>query len=149
MRRCLCVGVILLAMSLIPGGLNGQTGGEDDPPRVRTPKIELRQNYPNPFNPSTRIPFVLGDDMFEGNEPVVVSIRIFNVLQQLVAIPTALSHPTGNGVPVENLEYRTPGQKEAFWDGYDVEGRKAASGIYYLQLVVNGERRIMKMVVAK
>jgi hypothetical protein len=86
--------------------------------------------------------------LFEQNKPVVVSIRIFNVLQQLVAVPKAMNHPLGD-VAVENLQYEGPGVKEAFWDGTDRNGRKVASGIYYYQLVVNGERTVRKMVVTK
>ncbi|MFW6202172.1 MAG: hypothetical protein ACOC8B_06320, partial [Gemmatimonadota bacterium] len=107
------------------------------------------QNYPNPFNPSTRIPFVLEESLFEASDSAVVTIRIFNVLQQLVAIPTALNHPEGSGTPVDGLAYRSAGRKEAFWDGIDRTGRQVASGIYYLQLVVNGESQVRKMVVAK
>ncbi|HKJ91623.1 MAG TPA: hypothetical protein VJ957_00580, partial [Longimicrobiales bacterium] len=105
----------------------------------------LGQNYPNPFNPSTRIPFTLYPALFDGNRPVIVTARIYNVLQQLVAIPTALNHPAGN-VPLDQLEYNTPGYKEAFWDGMDQNGRKAPNGLYYLQFIVNGHRMVRKMI---
>jgi hypothetical protein len=59
-----------------------------------------------------------------------------------------MNHPLGD-VAVENLQYDSPGVKEAFWDGLDRNGRKVASGIYYYQLVVNGERTVRKMVVTK
>jgi hypothetical protein len=58
----------------------------------------------------------------------MVTMRIFNVLQQLVSYPTALSHPAGEGVPVQALEYTSPGRHEAFWDGHDLNGRPVASG---------------------
>jgi hypothetical protein len=84
-----------------------------------------------------------------GGRPAVVTLRIFNVLQQFVASPKALNHSQGS-VAVENLEYDSPGLKEAFWDATDRQGRKVASGIYYQQLIVNGERRgLKKMVVTK
>jgi ABC-type dipeptide/oligopeptide/nickel transport system permease subunit len=144
MRRVLGVGfVLLLALGLAPGSLFGQ----QSPSRDRG--FQLNQNYPNPFNPETNLSFELRQQLFETGKPVKVTIRIFNVLQQLVAIPTALQHPLGN-VPVEELIYETPGVKEAYWDGTDRNGRKVASGIYYMQLVVNGERpAVRKMVVAK
>ena len=148
MRRAFCVGVILLLAGLaVPGAAQAQTVA--DPPDAREPGFELRQNYPNPFNPETRIPFELGETLFENGRSVRVTIRIFNVLQQLVAIPTALNHPLGSGVPVEDLAYDTPGPKEAFWNGLDLSGRQVASGIYYMQLVVNGQSVVRKMIVAK
>jgi hypothetical protein len=145
MKRVLGVGfVLLLAIGLLPGSLFGQRS----PGRDRG--FQLNQNYPNPFNPETHLQFELYPQLFETGKPVVVTIRIFNVLQQLVAIPKALNHPLGNSIPVENLQYDSPGVKEAFWDGTDRNGRKVASGIYYMQLVVNGERpTVRKMVVAK
>ena len=146
MRRILGVGVILLLAGL---AAPSQALGQQQDPPDRESGFRLGQNYPNPFNPETRIPFELGESLFENEQPVRVTLRIFNVLQQLVAVPTALNHPLGNGVPVENLEYDTPGPKEAFWDGRDLEGRQVASGIYYMQLIVNGERVVRRMIVAK
>ncbi|HEX6588603.1 MAG TPA: hypothetical protein VF039_06235 [Longimicrobiales bacterium] len=146
MRRILCVGVILLLAGL---AAPSQAMGQQQDPPDRDSGFRLGQNYPNPFNPETRIPFELGESLFENEQPVRVTLRIYNVLQQLVAVPTALNHPLGNGVPVENLEYDTPGPKEAFWDGRDLEGRQVASGIYYMQLIVNGESVVRRMIVAK
>lgn len=145
MRRAFCVGVILLLMGL---AAPSQAMGQQDSPD-RDSGFRLGQNYPNPFNPETRIPFELGESLFENERPVRVTLRIYNVLQQLVAVPTALNHPLGNGVPVQNLEYDSPGPKEAFWDGRDVQGRQVASGIYYMQLIVNGESVVRRMIVAK
>lgn len=143
MRRVFGVGVVLLFMfGLAPGSLFAQSSSGRDR------GFQLNQNYPNPFNPTTTISFELKPELFESGRPVVVSIRIFNVLQQLVAVPTALNHSLGD-VPAENVSYDGPGLKEAFWDGTDRKGVKVASGIYYYQLVVNGERTVRKMVVTK
>ena len=87
--------------------------------------------------------------MVTATTPAVVTIRIYNVLQQVVAIPTALRHPLGEGVPVQNLEYSGPGRYEAFWDGTDRNGRQVASGIYLMQLTVNGVSQTRKMYVTK
>ena len=146
MRRGFCVGVVLLLAGL---ALPSQATGQETDPPVRDSGFRLGQNYPNPFNPETRIPFELGEPLFENEQPVRVTLRIYNVLQQLVAIPTALNHPQGNGVPVQDLEYDTPGLKEAFWDGRDTTGREVASGIYYMQLIVNGHSVVRRMIVAK
>ena len=144
MRRVfgVCV-VLLLALGLFPDSLFGQRS----PGKERG--SQLSQNYPNPFNPITHIRFEVLPDDVSGGKPAVVTLRIFNVLQQLVAFPEAMNHPLGK-VPVDNLQYDAAGTYETFWDGTDRTGRKVASGIYYYQLVVNGERRgVRKMVVTK
>ncbi len=147
MRRGSCVGVILLlALAFLPGRLHAQQPGGTS---GAGQGFRLEQNYPNPFNPVTTIPFDLGEGLFTDGKPVVVTIRIFNVLQQLVAIPVALDYPGGNGPKVENLPYTMPGHKEARWDGFDRNGNKVASGVYYLQLTVNGTSRVIKILVGK
>jgi hypothetical protein len=127
------------------------TAAAQDPPVPPGPRVgfELEPNYPNPFNPETTIPFVLSDELFDGGRPVVVTVRIFNLLSQLVAYPVALAHPAGAGVQVRALEYTRPGLHEAFWDGTDQSGRQVASGTYLLQLTVNGLSLTRKMIVQK
>lgn len=141
--------ILLLGLVLWPGSLHPQQTVVQTGSTARERGFRLEQNYPNPFNPSTRIPFVLGDGLFVQGDPVVISIRIYNVLQQLVAIPTALNHPQGNSVRVDRLVYQSAGRHEAYWDGLDMQGRTVASGVYYLQLVVNGEAQVRKMLVTK
>jgi hypothetical protein len=122
---------------------------QDSTPQTRPGAgFELEANYPNPFNPETTIPFSLSDDLFAGGAPVVVTVRIFNLLSQLVAHPVALAHSAG-AVEVRALEYTQPGRHEAFWDGTDQSGRQVASGIYLLQLTVNGQSGTRKMIVQK
>ncbi|MEJ2504568.1 MAG: hypothetical protein P8177_14870 [Gemmatimonadota bacterium] len=149
MSRLLKVGAALLVfLALTPFTAAAQDTGSDASRGTDT-GFELQQNYPNPFNPVTRIPFYLGPSLFEDGDGATVTMRIFNVLQQLVAYPTALDHPLGNGVPVNELVYDRPGQYEAFWDGRDTSGRQVASSIYILQIIVDGQRKTMKMIVAK
>ncbi len=149
MRRLTFTGVFFLVLLALPLNMAAAQDTGSDATRATESGFELQQNYPNPFNPTTRIPFALQPSIFADGRPVVVTMRIFNVLQQLVAFPTAMNHPMGNGTPVRELVYESPGQKEAFWDGRDLNGRQVASGIYYLQVIVNGKRRIMPMIVAK
>jgi hypothetical protein len=147
MGRAWCVGLILLlAAGVAPIDLHAQEGGQ--PPATRERGFRLQQNYPNPFNPVTKIPFTLGEEAFVDGR-AVVSVRIFNVLQQLVAVPKALDHPRGGGVLVDRLEYTEPGDYAVFWDGTDRNGRKVASGMYIAQLEVNGQRATIKMLVTK
>jgi len=110
--------------------------------------VELRQNWPNPFNPSTTIPFRLGESLYANGHRPVVSLRIYNVLTQLVAIPIL----QGAGEPLDGikLEWNGTGEYTAYWDGHVLgTDREAASGIYVYQLVVDGRRYTRKMVVAK
>lgn len=146
MRRLLCVGVILLlGFGLSVERAEAQAGGSG-----RDVDFQLHQNYPNPFNPETRIPFTLGPNLFENGQPVRVTIRIYSILRQLVAVPTALDYPAGNGTEIENLEYAGPGEYLAYWDGRDKNGDEVASSLYIVQLEVDGKKaRPQKIRVAK
>jgi len=118
---------------------------QDPPSRSR---VELGQNYPNPFNPETTIPFQLDADMFASGQRPVVSLRIYNVLAQLVAVPIL----QGSGEPLDNvrLDWNGSGRYSAYWDGKVIgSNREAASGVYVYQLVVNGERVTRKMTIVK
>ena len=118
----------------------------------RPTQIELRQNYPNPFNPATTIPFSLSVDLFAGGHRPVVSLRIFNVLAQLVAIPSL--QQSGQSLDNVELDCLSPHDGvcdfSAYWDGHYLNSsREAASGVYVYQLVLNGQRSSRRMVVMK
>ncbi len=101
-----------------------------------TNPVRLKQNSPNPFNPETTIPFVLSEELWEVDRPVV-SLRSYNVLAQIVAIPVL----QGPGEKFENipLDWNGTGEYEAFWDGKVLDtGREAPSGVYVYQIIVNG-----------
>ena len=148
MRRALGVSFVLLFMCVIPSLASAQDVGGSTSER-ETSGFTLESNYPNPFNPETTIPFELGEAVFVDGRPAVVTMRIFNLLQQPVAAPVALRHPAGNGVSLVQLEYTAPGRYEAFWDGRDFGGNQVASGAYFVQLTVNGVSKHMKMFVSK
>jgi hypothetical protein len=119
---------------------------------ARSNQVELLQNYPNPFNPATTIPFRLNEDLFRGGRNPVVSLRIYNVLAQLVAIPSLQA----SGQPLDNLELECRDSRDgycefsAYWDGrYIGSAREAASGVYVYQLIVNGQRTSRRMIVMK
>ncbi len=149
MRRTYSVLFVLLSLLSVTPALDGQLAAQAGGSGRQEPGFELEQNYPNPFNPETKIPFILREDLFDGGQPALVSIRIYNVLQQFVASPTALQHPGGEGLPVVNLEYAQPGRYEGYWDGRDQSGSHVASGVYFVQLVVNGRDQVLKMFVTK
>src|SRR5262245_10453525 len=70
------------------------------------PPVELRQNYPNPFNPATTIPFALGGNLFANGHRPRVSLKIYNVLAQLVAIP--ILQGTGQPLDGQQLDCANP-----------------------------------------
>jgi len=114
------------------------------------PTVQLKQNYPNPFNPATTIPFTLTADLFANGHRPMVSLRIFNVLAQLVAIPIL----QGSGELLDNVPLACSSSTEcpfsAYWDGnVRTTGQQAASGVYIYQLVVDGRRFTKKMIIVK
>jgi hypothetical protein len=119
---------------------------------ARRTQVELLQNYPNPFNPATTIPFRLSEELFRDGRRPVVSLRIYNVLAQLVAVPSLQQ----SGQRLENLELDCQSPRDgfcefsAYWDGHwDGTTREAASGVYVYQLVVNGQRTSRRMLITK
>jgi len=113
-----------------------------------TSQVQLGRNYPNPFNPETTIPFALDESLWIGGNRPVVSLRIFNILAQLVAVPIL----QGSGESLENVElpWNGTGEYTAYWDGkVRGTGRDAASGVYVYQLVVNGKPQTKKMTIVK
>jgi hypothetical protein len=135
---------LVLALCAVP---TKQAAGQQGASQPRGRKIGvLGQNYPNPFNPETRIPFGVE---YEGCTGVhVVSIRVYNVLAQLVAIPRLEGEPAPYKA-ISNLSLPC-GRYIAYWDGKIMgSGREAASGVYLYELTVDGERTMGKAFVAK
>src|SRR5256885_11222567 len=87
------LGLGLWAAGAVVSGAWGQT-----PP----PAVELKQNYPNPFNPATTIPFALSGELFANGHRPKATLKIYNVLAQLVAVPIL----QGTGESLDNLEDR-------------------------------------------
>ena len=134
------------AWAMLGLGLWGLEGGvEPAAGQDPQPTIELQHNR---FNPVTTIPFKLSGQLFlKGHRPVV-SLRIYNVLAQLVAIPLL----RGTDQALDSLALSCPTQLgcryNAYWDGFIANtGKPAASGVYIYQLVVDGQRVTKKIVV--
>jgi hypothetical protein len=123
----------------------GAEGGSRWASGQATPAQQSRTNL---FNPATTIPFRVSGELFlKGHRPVV-SLRIYNVLAQLVAIPIL----RGTDKPLDSLALSCPtamGCKyNAYWDGsVGNTGKPAARGIYIYQLVIDGKRVTRKIVV--
>jgi len=139
--------LLVLALALTPqlGKAQGTTQGTS-----KRPAITLGQNFPNPFNPETRIPFGFGCTD-NPNQQFKVSVRVYNLLAQLVAVPV-LQGGTGSvagGQPLENV-LLTCGQYTAYWNGnYRNTSNEVASGIYMYVVEVDGQRVVKKMIVMK
>lgn len=145
-RSVLLLLLFLLGGSRAPPALHAQDT-RSRPILEREADFYLEQNYPNPVKPETWIPFYLGEELFAGRDTVHVSLRIYNMLGQVVAIPEAVDTTTEANVPVVNLGFTTPGRKLAYWNGKDTAGRSLPTNVYYCQLVVDGRLQTRKMVV--
>ena len=145
-HRWAALALVLALWSISPKSAAGQSASQPSQQQPRGRKSgTLGQNYPNPFNPETFIPFQLACVEGAGGQHVV-SLRVYNVLAQLVAIPIV----QGRAEPLTNLKLECGQNYVAYWDGKILNtGREAASGIYIYELVVDGERTAKKMFVAK
>jgi hypothetical protein len=148
LARPVLLALLLAAGMLSPPSLEGQET-RAPPPAEEDRGFRLEQNYPNPVDPETWIPFVLEESLFANGDTGTVTIRIYNMLRQLVAVPIAVDHPRGRRIPVEDLTYADPGRKVAYWDGRDTRGRRAPSGVYFVRLDVNGETQIRRLLVVE
>ena len=148
-HRWAALMVVLALGALMPAHVGAQ-GTTPTPPTQRKPGFELGQNYPNPFNPTTTIPFAIGDvpDCVDTGRQYRVSLKIYNVLAQLVAIPI-LQGGDGAGQPIVNVTLRC-GTYTAYWDGtYLNTSQEVASGVYLYRLEVDGRAVVKKMIFMK
>ena len=139
--KYLAWAIVSLGLLVAVPALEAQEGRQDE-------RIQLGQNYPNPFNPETTIPFKLPASIFGNGHRPVVSLKIYNVLAQVVAVPIL----QGSGEPLENLrlDWNGTGEFSAYWDGKIIgTSREAPSGVYVYQLTVDGQRETNKMTIIK
>ena len=74
---------------------------------VLPPRVELKENYPNPFFPVTTIPFEISQEVCARGHQPVVSLKIYNVLVQMVAIPVLAD---GSAERLDSLRLRCGGR---------------------------------------
>ena len=114
----------------------GEPLGVEDHPDVSLPeRYMLAQNYPNPFNPSTTIPFQAGSRKPGAGSPIQTTLKIYNILGQLVR--TLVD------------EEKAPGNYKIIWDGKDNAGKEVGSGIYFYQLKTEEYTATKKMVLLR
>ena len=124
-------GRVSLVEALVSDGIgriDHLAGAHLDDVRAMPSNCALSQNFPNPFNPETAVPFALP-------EAGDVRISVYNVLGQEVAV-------IAEG-------YRSAGYHRAVWDGKDMRGRPAASGIYFVRMATQGFADMRKMLLVK
>jgi len=148
--------MVLALFALTPEQAAGQQAGA----RSGNPAGRMGRNFPNPFNPLTNLYFEVGEMTGDPNNPVCVdpgqqhrvTIRIYNVLTQLVATPDFFGvHETGPGTSsaigkMDNLALPC-GRYVAQWDG-KIRGREVPSGTYFWTLIVDGRQIGMKKMFA-
>lgn len=144
--------VVLVLSAFMPGrsaaqGTFSQTGGGQGA------GLQLGQNYPNPVTQDTRIRFVVADAQgcADPGRQHHVSLRIYNLLAQLVAVPV-LQGGVGNAAGGEPLDdvLLTCSEYIAYWNGkYSQTGEEVASGIYLYRLEVDGKVLVKKLIVRK
>jgi len=142
------LSIVLVLSALMPRILAAQG---QDPARKRSPGI-LRQNYPNPFNPETRISFTVGDEKCDDpGRQHRVSLRIYNILSQLVAIPVLQGGAGGVAGGVRLVDVMlTCGDYVAYWDGkYMGTKTEAASGVYLYELRIDSQHFVRRMLITK
>jgi hypothetical protein len=146
----LCTVIALGA--LVPRVAVAQGTSTPPPTQERNPGVQLQQNYPNPFGLNTTIPFTIGDPPSctkDGGRQHRVTLRIYNVLAQLVAIPVLQGGGggTGAGQPIVNVSLPC-GTFTAYWNGnYMDTSQEVPSGVYIYLLEVDGRSIGKKMIV--
>ncbi len=148
---------VLALGALTPGTVRAQATPVNPPAPPappappRSPGFELQQNSPNPFTQTTIIPFTLGDPpgCSDGGREYTVTLRIFNVLAQLMAIPVLQTGEFANGQLLSGLALRC-GNYIAFWNGNFLNTTQPVPpGVYLYRIEVDGRATARKMVVVR
>ena len=106
----------------------GFSAGIDHEDPLLPVSIALSQNYPNPFNPATTIRFTTSGK-------TRATLEVYNTIGQNVR--TLLDG------------YVDQGTTNVMWDGYDNNGRQAASGVYFYKLTAENAEQVKKMILLR
>ena len=120
------------------GSATAQSGRETR--AARKPVGELSQNVPNPPGPDTRFTFTVGDHpQCTDTREYRVTIRIYNVLAQVYAIPVLQrSRDDSRSQAIDGVRLKC-GEYTAYWNGKERgTGRGASPGVYRYTLEVDG-----------
>jgi hypothetical protein len=138
--------LVLAFCAMTPKNAAGQTQSQQ--PRGQSAGGAIRRNYPNPFNPETYISFDVDKDVCtDGSQQHVVTLRIYNILMQQVAVGVLWGSPTTSttsvpselvGRQLDNIRIGC-GYYIGYWNGkVNGTGREASSGTYLARLYVDG-----------
>ncbi len=105
----------------------GMVGVEDEQALTKAYTFTLAQNYPNPFNPGTVIRYTVPQS---GSAIQHVTLKVYNMLGQLVAVLVDANMPYGNFTAAFN-------------------GHNLASGIYLYTLQIGEQSVTKKMILMK
>lgn len=108
----------------------------------------LGQNYPNPFGIDTRVPFTVGDfpTCSDPGRQYRVSLRIYNLLAQVVSVPVLQSGGSAAGGESLDNVMLSCGDYVAYWDGAYLNTSQAApSGVYLYRLEIDGRQAVKRM----
>ena len=149
--RWAALAMVLALGALVPRIASGQ-GTTPVAPGKHGAGLFLGSNYPNPLVSETRIPFTVGDSTCsEPTREYKVSLRIYNLLAQEVAVPV-LQNGTitlAGGQLLEGVQL-TCGRYTAYWNGTSVlDKRPVPPGLYLYRLEVDGQGDVKKMIVVK
>lgn len=140
--------LIALSLALLGAGAAAQQAAT----RASEPSgaaFTLEPPDPNPFERETRVVFVLGEDLFRDGRRPAVSMRVYNLLHQMVAVPTVRLREEGEAVRLAGIQIASPGTYEAIWDGRDLEGQRVNEGPYFIQLLVDGRSQVRKVLAVR
>lgn len=147
--RCLRATLVALSLTLlgvVVGAQQAATGAQV----LSDAAFTLEPADPNPFERETRIVFVLGEELFRAGSAPAVSIRIYNLLHQIVAVPTVrLREGEESRRRLDGIRMPAPGAYEAIWDGRDLQGQRVNEGPYFIQLLVDGRSQVRKVLVVR
>ena len=92
--------------------------------------FKLHQNFPNPFNLSTYISYSL-----DTITPQKIKLTIYEI--------------TGRKIRILVDEEQGTGYYKVVWDGTNDNGNEVSSGIYFYELISNGQRKTRKLIITK
>jgi hypothetical protein len=113
-------------------------------------------SYPNPANPEVFLPMDIRlDECSDGSRQHVVTLKIYNVLMQVIATPvlqgasstsTTPVPPGAGSQPIANMRLGC-GSYLGYWNG-KLEGtsKEAPSGVYIAQLFIDRDKPIPRRI---
>ncbi|HQU74763.1 MAG TPA: FlgD immunoglobulin-like domain containing protein, partial [Calditrichia bacterium] len=92
-------------------------------------EFQLLPNYPNPFNPETRVRFRL-------KKNAAVNLVIRDIQGKRIR-------------DLADREWYPAGDHQIVWDGKNERGFSASSGVYMIEMTVDGRRLAQRMVLIR